>query len=378
MHRVINKSKFTVAITLIMFAISGCGAKTYRNITNKDHHTKTGFQNYPVKLKAKTGSVGFYLRRIINSFFRPQPSHILSEELALEGYHAANKNGSITWLGHSTFLIRIDGVKILTDPFLTDIAGPNFIGSKRYLRPGITLKNLPDIDIVIVSHDHYDHLDSKTISALTNKKNIHVFIPLGLKKFFSTRGYININEMDWGERAKHKELNIQALPSVHNSGRIAQTRKNTSLWASWSIRSKTKSIYFAGDTAYVDTVFNNIGTIQKGFDIALLPIGAYKPESVLNSSHVTPEQATQIGCDISANTLVGMHWGTIQLSDTPILEPPIRFKLAARNQGFPKKQVWIMDVGETKNWPATRLINPHKCKTINNLQNQQEQLKNIL
>jgi L-ascorbate metabolism protein UlaG (beta-lactamase superfamily) len=161
------------------------------------------------------------------------------------------------WVKYSlTFAYNVfqHGRTILTDPFFSKYAGPFSIGPKRYVKPGIGNRHLPPIDIIIVSHNHYDHLDAGAIKALPNKNNIHVFVPLGLKSFFTERGYTHVHELDWNNNFSIQDIQIFCLPSVHYSGR-GLTDKNKTLWCSWAICSPSGRYYFVGDTAYSSTIF---------------------------------------------------------------------------------------------------------------------------
>lgn len=317
------------------------------------HHTIKGFRNYPVIPDPPPVGVAFYLRRVWGSFFLPDvpPDHFLSENEAIKQYQQLNGQDSITWLGHASFLIRINGMTILTDPFLTEYASPFWIfGSRRFVQPGITLDKLPPIDIIIVSHNHLDHLDSETIDTLRGKANIHVFVPLGLKPFFLERGYEIVNELDWYESHSYNDIRFTALPAVHSSQR-STSDKNKTLWCSWSISSMQGKYYFSGDTSYSPSIFKEIGNNDGPYNLAMISIGAYKTRKQGPASHLTPEEAIQVAKEIETPIIVGMHWGTIELSDEPHWEPPIRFKKAAQENGFSSNQTWVMKIGETRLLP---------------------------
>jgi L-ascorbate metabolism protein UlaG (beta-lactamase superfamily) len=179
-----------------------------------------------------------------------------------------------------------------------------------------------------------------------------VVVPLGLKPFFTERGYIKVTELDWGQSVFVKGIQLTAEPSVHDSARSVFDKDKT-LWASWVIKSSQNRFLFIGDTAYSDTIFSDMGTKYGFFDYAILPIGAYEPRELLWMSHTTPEEAVSIGTEVRAKTLIASHWGTISsLSDEPIFEPPIRFKKYAYENGFQDENLWIMKVGETKPTPT--------------------------
>ncbi len=190
------------SLTVFQFLV-GCLPLSRAAEGKPRHHMIEGFRNYPPTPNPFSyGDFSFFLRRFWGSLFPPEisPDHILPKKAAINQLNSLKSRNTLTWLGHSTFLIRLNGKTILTDPFLTERASPvAWGGPKRFTPPGISLKKLPSIDIVIVSHNHYDHLDEITIESLPGKENIHVVVPLGLKIFFTQRGYPSVKELDWGE-----------------------------------------------------------------------------------------------------------------------------------------------------------------------------------
>ena len=264
-------TKVIIGATLIFitsFACSGMSNRSNEAVATMDkqprHHTSTGFQNDPFVTTAAPKGVLFYLRRFWDSVFLPvvPDGHALPESEALQQLKSVEGDRA-TWVGHGSFLIRIAGKTILTDPFLTEFASPiSWAGPRRFVPPGIPLDKLPPIDIVIISHNHYDHLDDKTIRALANKDKIQVVVPLGLKSFFTERGYINVTELDWNEKITIGDIKLIALPAVHDSTRSTGDQNQT-LWASWAIQSPTIKIYFIGDTGYSNTIFRKIGNQAK-------------------------------------------------------------------------------------------------------------------
>lgn len=314
------------------------------------HHTINGYQNDPFVETAAPKGIFFYMRRAWDSLFVPDipDGHQLTELASIQLLNSIDSD-RVTWLGHASFLIKTSGVTILTDPFLSKFASPvSWAGPKRFVDLPIPINKLPHINIVLVSHNHYDHLDDKTVRQLENKNDIHVVVPLGLKPFFTERGYSKVTELDWGQSVSIEGVEITAEPAVHDSARSTSDRNET-LWASWVIESLESRILFIGDTAYSDTIFNLLGDKYGSFDFAILPIGAYEPRKLLWMSHTTPEEAVSIGKDVRAKTLIASHWGTLSsLSDEPIFEPPVRFKKAGSDSGFSDKDLWIMKVGETR------------------------------
>lgn len=342
----------TLSVLIFLLACTSTSSESIESaIQNKpNHHTSSGFKNDPFVETAASKGMLFYIRRAWSSVFVPNvpAGHALPEIEAMQLLKSIDAD-RITWLGHASFLVTASGVTILTDPFLTKFASPvAWAGPKRLVDPGIPLDKLPPIDIVVVSHNHYDHLDDKTVRSLKNKNAIHVVVPLGLKAFFTERGYSKVTELDWGESISIGNVTLTSLPAVHDSARSTSDRDRT-LWASWFIESRERKIIFIGDTGYSDTIFNRIGKKFGAFDYAILPIGAYAPRKLMWMSHVTPEEAVSIGSDIGAKTLVASHWGTVSsLSDEPPWEPPTRFKKAGLDSGFTEENLWVMKIGETR------------------------------
>ena len=290
-----------------------------------------------------------YLARMARNSRTPvtvPTDHIVPERRALAGLRVLDGADSLTWLGHAAFLIRIGGKTILTDPYLSDYAGPNRLGPKRFVKSGISIENLPPIDVLLISHNHYDHLDEVTLRHLPGKENIQVVAPLRLGEYFLRRGFQRIAELDWEQQIRLDGVTITALPVVHWSRRNTRDTNRT-LWAGFSIRGAGQHLFFGGDSAY-GQVFKMIGERFGPFDTALLGIGGYAPEAIMHASHATPEEAVQIGRDIGARRLVGMHWGTVILTEEPPFEPPMRFLAAGRACGYADSGLWVMKIGETR------------------------------
>ena len=324
----------------------------------KSHHTKNRFTNLPGG-PPRAGKLHEWLRffwdRIRDKPPKKLPeNHVIPEEEALEKFQETKHQNTLTWLGHACFFIRHNGLNIITDPYLTKRASPfSFMGPKRFVEPGIALENLPQIDIMLISHNHYDHVDTRTLSQLPNKKSIHVVIPLKLTPLFKKMGYSNIHEMDWEERIELNGIKedkprvaITCLPAIHFSSRGLFDRNKT-LWCGYQFFINGHNIYFAGDTAY-GPIFKDIIAHYGPYDLALIPIGAYEPRSLMHAAHVDPEEAVQVGLDISAKVLVPMHWGTVKLTDEPVEEPIIRFEKAAKANNFSDEALWLLKIGETR------------------------------
>lgn len=325
------------------------------------HHTANRSFRNPPGSPVREGSAGEMLRFIMNqllsSFKTPIPSdHVLGVD-EFRRQLADARNPSVTWLGHSAFIIRLGGKVILTDPFLGETAGPAGFGPKRFVAAPITGAELPKADVLLVSHNHYDHLDAPTIEAYPHKTDTQVIVPLGLGTFFTSRGYSKVIEQDWWEEWQSGSLKISTLPAIHNSGRGLRD-KNKTLWASFGIYCEEGSIWFSGDTAS-GPIFDGLGKKAGPFDLALVAIGAYEPRKLMKGAHVTPEEAVELVARVGARKAIGMHWGTIALTPENPFDAPTKFRQAAERQGLGAEKAVVMKIGESVNLSAGDLALPH-------------------
>ena len=314
------------------------------------HHTADGFRNPPGS-PAHQHDLTAWISHIWREIGREAPEapagHFLGHRMAARALVNAGPVNRLTWLGHSSFLLRLGGRSILLDPFLSGYATsvPPF-GPKRYTPPGLPVEKLPRIDLLVISHNHYDHLDAATLEALPDKDRIPVIIPLKLKQFIADLGFSDVTELDWSDSKKAGPITVTAIPAVHFSSRSLFDRNET-LWTGYSISDGHTKVYFSGDTGY-HSIFKDLGRRYGPFDLRLVPIGAYKRASNLKSTHTTPEEAVRLGRDLGVRTLVPMHWGAIVLSYEPPFEPPVRFLKAGLAAGYSEDRLWKMAVGETR------------------------------
>jgi N-acyl-phosphatidylethanolamine-hydrolysing phospholipase D len=250
----------------------------------------------------------------------------------------------ITWVGHSCFLIQMDGVNILTDPIFNDRSSPFSIGGiRRLVPPGLKLEALPPIHAVMISHNHYDHLDKHTVERLGNKPTY--FVPLRVAQWLKREKIENVVELDWWQASSSGALKFHSVPVQHFSGRSPFDRNET-LWSGWIVEGKKGKIFFAGDTGYFP-VFKEIGERFGPMRISIIPIGAYRPRWFMKSVHVDPPEAVQIHRDMKSQQSIASHWGTFKLSDEPIGEPPRYLEKALKEAGLEEKKFVIMRFGET-------------------------------
>ncbi|MBS0481074.1 MAG: MBL fold metallo-hydrolase [Proteobacteria bacterium] len=259
---------------------------------------------------------------------------------------AALPENHIAWLGHACFALRLGGKLILTDPYLGKAAGPAGFGPRRFLPPAVAAQDLPRLDLIVLSHNHYDHLDIAALKTYRWRDSTPVVCPLGVGAVLSRLGFASIVELDWWQDWSLGDLAVTALPAVHFSGRGLFDRNRT-LWASFRLAAHGKSVWFGGDTAS-GAVFREIGERAGPFDLALVGIGAYEPQIIMKASHATPEEAIGIARAIGAAKAIGMHWGSIMLTPENPFEAPERFRRAALEQQYGENNAWILKVGEVR------------------------------
>jgi N-acyl-phosphatidylethanolamine-hydrolysing phospholipase D len=254
-----------------------------------------------------------------------------------------------TWIGHATVLVQMEGKTFLTDPVWSGKVGPfKWAGSSRVSDPGLSIEKLPPIDFILISHNHYDHLDEQSIEELIDRNpNVKFFVPLRVRDWFEERGIRNVEELDWWEGSSFEGLKIVCTPAQHFSGRWINDRNQT-LWCSWTVLG-TKRFYFAGDSGYCSH-FKNIGKKFGPFDLTLVPIGAYEPRKLMRPVHMDPEEAVQTQLDLRGKKMLGIHWGTFVLTDEPMDEPPKKLYEAVSKRQLTKEDFWALKIGETREW----------------------------
>jgi len=274
--------------------------------------------------------------------------HVINKKEVLENLKKNKNNDYVAWIGHATFLIKLGNTTIITDPVFEKNMGPLIFGPKRYVDPAINLKEIPEVNLFLLTHNHYDHLSTRTIQRFPYKK-AKVLAPLKLGKYFTRNGFSDVNEMDWYDEIKVNDLKITFLPAVHWSKRSLWDTNKT-LWGNFLIEYNDKKIFFACDTGY-GNIYKELGEKYGPIDLTFINIGAYnfypmsqqKDKSIY---HTNPEEALNIGQDLKSKKVLGMHWGTVVLSLEPIMEPPIRFKDNAGKYGFTKDNTILFKIGQ--------------------------------
>ncbi|XP_041113404.1 N-acyl-phosphatidylethanolamine-hydrolyzing phospholipase D-like isoform X2 [Polyodon spathula] len=291
----------------------------------------------------------------------PSSKEELDRELpVLEPYFIQNpqlagKTGAgmrATWLGHATVLVEMDNLTFLTDPVFSQRASPlQFMGPKRFRGPPCSVAQLPKIDAVVISHTHYDHLDSGSVASLNERfgSELRWFVPLGLMDWMQKCGCENVIELDWWEEncvPGHDEVTFVFTPAQHWCKRTP-TDDNRVLWGSWSVLGPGNRFFFAGDTGYC-SAFEQIGKRFGPFDLAAIPIGAYEPRWFMKAQHVDPEEAVRIHIDVQAKCSLGIHWGTFALAYEFYLDPPVKLKEAMERYGLNHDNFFVLKHGESK------------------------------
>lgn len=254
---------------------------------------------------------------------------------------------AVTFVNHSTFLIQLNGLNILTDPIWSKRASPySWIGPKRMRPPGIPFDKLPPIDLVLISHNHYDHLDLPTVLRLQKQFNPFFVTPLGVSQYLCKKGINKTRDFDWWDDFElDSRIKITAVPAKHFSGRGVLDRDKT-LWCGYVLQNEKKTIYFAGDTAY-DDFFSEVGRRFPSIDLSFIPIGAYKPRWFMQGIHCNPQEAVQIHRDVNSTQSIGMHLGTFPLADEGMHDPKHDLAKAMQKCGIDQEEFKILEEGKT-------------------------------
>jgi N-acyl-phosphatidylethanolamine-hydrolysing phospholipase D len=263
----------------------------------------------------------------------------------------------ITWIGHSATLIQIDGLNLLTDPMFGARASPvPFAGPRRRVPPGIALADLPPVDAVLLTHNHYDHLDAGSVRTLARHHPETTWIvPLRLGAFVRELGPATVVELDWWQEHSVGPVRITATPAQHFSSRTPFDRNRT-LWCGYALRGPRHRVLFIGDTGY-HSEFERVGRALGPFDLVMLPVGAYEPAWIMQPLHLNPEEAVRAyqdltGRDGAGGVMMAVHWGTFKLTDEPMDEPPARVRTAWEAAGLAPDSLWVPRHGETRPIPG--------------------------
>jgi N-acyl-phosphatidylethanolamine-hydrolysing phospholipase D len=334
-------------VACAVLGIVSCSTSDVAPDRSKAHHSASGFRNnYPNQGQ--------------QSFWKWQWQKLRQglPHKPAAGYHfdsvtnnvAALHNPSVTWVGHSTLLLRVGGLNILTDPHFSQRASPlSFAGPKRVVAPAIKLTDLPHIDAVLISHNHYDHLDRPTVTALAAQPggSPKFYVGLGLAKWFGELGISNVEELDWWEARSLAGVDLHFVPVQHWSARTPWDTNQT-LWGGFVVEHPSLRFFFAGDTGY-SRDFQDIAQRFGPIDLAAIPIGAYAPRWFMQAHHVNPAEAVQIHLDLKARYSLAIHWGTFDdLTDESLYDPPVLLRTALAGRAIDTADFWVLQHGESR------------------------------
>lgn len=268
---------------------------------------------------------------------------------------AGDNEIAVTWVGHSTLLVQLGSLNVLTDPVWGERASPwRAIGPRRVVPAALPIEALPPIDVVLQSHNHYDHLDAWTVRTLAAAHpTAQWIVPLRLGRLLRSLGVREVSELDWWAEARLGDTTVACTPARHFSARTPLDRNRT-LWCGFAVAGSAGRFFYAGDTG-LHPEFERIGERFGPFAVSAIPIGAYEPRWFMQPVHVNPDDAVSAFRALHLHhgrrmhaTMVGVHWGTFRLTDEPILEPPRRTRDAWARAKLPEEDLWILAHGETK------------------------------
>jgi N-acyl-phosphatidylethanolamine-hydrolysing phospholipase D len=338
-------------------ALCACSSVNRHYDPARPHHTPTGFRNlYPYQQPTQGDFLRWQWERLISGGTPPPAGGY--ESLAtvpadVAALRANRTDTTVTWLGHATLLVQVAGLNLLTDPQFSARASPvSFAGPQRRIPLPLALADLPHIDVVLISHNHYDHLDRPTVLALAAQPGgaPRFLVPLGVDDWMRDQGIATVTAMDWWDVQRVGDVAIHFAPAHHWSARALGDRFAT-LWGSFVIErlpAPAYRIFFAGDTGYSPIFARDIPARFGPIDFAALPIGAYEPRWFMHNQHVDPAEAVRIHREIGSRQSLGIHWGTFELTDEPLDQPPRDLAAALRAQEVSAERFWLVKPGETR------------------------------
>ena len=356
-----QRPKLACAVTLLL--LSGLLGADASDVPAPPHHRDGSYQNRYLEFEPKglgkllqwklQASADGLPRAPAQAVPRVDPDLAFIRSNASAG---AAMQPAITWIGHATALVQMGGLNLLTDPIFSERASPfSFVGPIRAQPPGLSLAQLPHIDLVLISHNHYDHLDRDSVRALNLQPGgppLFV-VPLGIKAWMADEGITNVAELDWWQSHRLGAAEVVLTPVQHWSGRSLSDRMHT-LWGGYAVFAPDLHLYFSGDTGYsrdfADThaqLAARHGT-EGGFDLALIAIGGYEPRWFMSDQHVNPAEAVQIHRDLHAKRSIGVHWGSFELTDEALDEAPRALAQALQVSGLTRAEFGVLPIGGTE------------------------------
>ena len=333
----------------------------------KAHHTPTGFRNNHIAAVDKPfldllrWRWSALLDGLPPEAATPTPTQAPDlNTLRNNGRAGAAMQPSVTWIGHATTLVQASGLNVLTDPIFSERASPvQLIGPKRQPPPGVAMQDLPHIDVVVISHNHFDHLDRQSVFGLDQRaktagRETVFLVPLGLKAWFANLGIERVVELDWWDKFTLGAVDFHLTPVQHWSTRGTADRNQT-LWGGWAVFGPDFSWYFSGDAGYskdfADTKQHfslRVAPNGKLFDLALLAVGAYEPRWFMAAQHMNPLESAQAHKDLAAAQSIGIHWGTFNLTDEALDQPPVHLAAAKRTLQLAPEEFTLLKIGQSQ------------------------------
>ena len=363
----------TIMALALACSLSGCSGAPKVPDPGKPHHTAEGYQNnYDGNVvKPFSDLLRWKLDQVKNSL-PPDPKTATPTVKPDLSFIQANARAgaamvpAVTWIGHASALVQASGVNVLTDPIFSERAFPvQFAGPKRAQPPGVLLADLPHVDVVVISHNHYDHLDRNSVFALSQQAGGSplFLVPLGLKAWMEGIGITHVQELDWWQRAVVGKAEFVLTPVQHWSARTLSDRRET-LWGGWAAFGPDFHWYYSGDTGYSRDFADTRARFAErqsasnggGFDLALVAIGAYEPRWFMKEQHLNPAESVQVHRDVGAKRSVAVHWGTFNLTDEALDRPPLDLAAARTAANMSADDFFLLAIGETRKLPARKAI----------------------
>ncbi|AKJ40778.1 hypothetical protein SOASR032_22230 [Pragia fontium] len=314
---------------------------------SKNHHTPTGFCNpgYP---ESHSPEMVKRWQRERKEQHLPHPPDAGYPGFIEQWWQPADFNmpgNAVWWLGHATLLYQINGMHILTDPvFSLRVSPVSFYGPKRLTDVPAKINRLPPIDVVLISHNHYDHLDLPSLRRLIkHSPQVRFIVPLGLKKLVEKQGAVRVDELDWWDSLVIDGVTFTSVPARHWSVRTLWDQNQT-LWCGWMISANARNYYFSGDTAY-SPILLEIAQRFQSIEMAALPIGAYAPRWMMEAHHINPQEAVRLHRELACKQSFAIHWGVFELADESLDEPPMELHRALKQQGVSEQEFQLIKLG---------------------------------
>jgi N-acyl-phosphatidylethanolamine-hydrolysing phospholipase D len=351
-----------LAAVFLIGLVSSCSTMNPYYQAEKKHHRPNGFTNNygPQGGKPLSELLTWFYDRAKEGLPKPPNTLYPGYRFPVDQPNLAllNTNTSAvtaTWVGHATVFLQVGGLNVITDPhfsertFMVQFAGP-----KRRAPLPVTLAQLPRIDLVLISHNHYDHLDVNSVEQLLKQPGGQpLFVaPLGVDLWLKQQGATRVERFDWWDQRELLGAQIHFVPAQHWSSRSPYDR-NATLWGGWVLKKDNYSIYFAGDSGYSKD-FADIGQRFGGFDLSLIPVGAYEPRWFMKDQHVNPAEAVMAHKDVKSRLSIGIHWGTFELTDEPLDQPVTDLAAALKDQGVDPTSFVLFKHGQTRVLRAAR------------------------